>query len=48
MSFKKMHIWPYEGTPHPVGKKHKKAPEGSKHWEGTEFVVGNEKLKQGK
>ncbi len=45
---KKMHIWPHEGTPHPVGKRHKKAPKGSSHWKNTEIVVASNKYKQGK
>ena len=46
--YKKLHIWPYEGTPHSVGKRHKKAPKGSTHWEDSEFKVVREKYKEGK
>ena len=43
-----MHIWPFEGTPHPVGKRHEEAPVGNTHWEGSEFVIADNKYKQGK
>ena len=44
----KMHVWPFEGTPHPVGKRHEKAPKGNTHWEGSEFVIADTNYKQGK
>ena len=44
----KQHIWPFEGTAHPVGKAHKNAPEGSKHWQDSEFVIADNKYEQGK
>lgn len=44
---KRMHIWPVKGTPHPVGEKHKEAPKGSTHWEDSDFIIANNKYKEG-
>ena len=44
----RMHIWPYKGTPHPVGEKHGKAPKGNTHWRNTEIMIGNTNYREGK
>jgi len=44
----RMHIWPFKGTPHPVGEKHKSAPKGSTHWNKKEIAIANNKYKEGK
>jgi hypothetical protein len=44
MAKQKMHIWPDEGTLHPVGKKHKK---GKTHWNKTKIVKAKNKYKEG-
>ena len=48
MKKKGYHIWPKEMKPHPVGKRHKGAPKGAKHWNKSEFMLGNSKYKEGK
>ena len=44
----KMHMWPYEGKPHPVGKRHK--GNKIKHWNKgpVQFRMGNGNYKEGK
>ena len=42
----KMHIWPEEGTVHPVGKKHKNS-KGNSHWENTPILKAKNKYKEG-
>ena len=44
----RMHIWPFKGTPHPVDEKHTKAPNGSSHWNKSEFMVAKNEYKEGK
>jgi len=46
----KIHIWPFEGTAHPVEEKHEEAPKGSSHWnEGpVQFNIPDEKYDEGK
>ena len=43
----RMHIWPFKGTPHPVGEKHKDAPKGSTHWKDSEISISDNKYKEG-
>ena len=43
----KQHIWPHEGTPHPVGKRHK-GVKGQDHWKSTEYVIADNKYVEGK
>jgi hypothetical protein len=45
--YKKMHIWPFKGTPHSVNEKHTKAPKGATHWNKSEFILANNKYKEG-
>ena len=47
MKNKKQHMWPFEGKAHPVGKRHKEAPKGSSHWNKSEFMLSNNKYKEG-
>ena len=44
----KFHMWPYEGTPHPVGKKHKDK-NGNKHWSKgpVQFNIIKNRYKEG-
>ena len=46
MSKTKMHIWPEEGTLHPVGKKHKNS-KGKSHWKDTPIAKAENKYIEG-